>query len=154
MNRGPGFRRPWLAGSLLAAAVLLSGCATEAADEPAQDMQLSSFSSADELLAAVNGLHGCDPDTTAEPVTIVFDGYQPQYAMCSEALQVVRYENEEDRITVSDMLPNGQNAPTGIAEGANWHVLPLPGTAAPDEKEMKDLAYQLGGRYMELTEEG
>lgn len=154
MSRGPVFRGSYLAGSLLAAAVLLSGCATEAADEPAQDMQLSSFSSADELLAAVNGLHGCDPDTTAEPVTIVFDGHLPQYAMCSDALQVIRYENEDDRTTVSEMLPNGQNAPAGIAEGANWHVLALPGAASPAEKEMRDLAYQLGGRYVEFPGEG
>lgn len=143
-----------VAGTLLAAAALLAGCASGAAGEPAPDVQLSRFGSADELLAAVNGLYGCDPETAAEPGTIVFDGYLPQYAMCSEGLQIVRYENEDDRITVSNLLPNGQNGPEGMAEGANWHVLPRPGTSAPDEKELKDLAYQLGGRYVDLMAEG
>ena len=43
-----------VAGTLLAAAALLAGCASGAAGEPAPDVQLSRFGSADELLAAVN----------------------------------------------------------------------------------------------------
>jgi len=137
------------------AGLLLAGCSAGPAGDPAAEMELSSFSSADELLAAVNGLYGCDPGTETEPTAIVFDGHLPQYAMCTDTLQVVRYENEDDRITAADMLSHGQDGPAGMAEGANWHVMAVgaPGDG-PSEKDMKDLSYQLGGRYTERTDAG
>lgn len=142
-----------ITGAALITGGLLSGCAATAAEEPPPATELSSFESVDELSAAVNGLYGCDPDTEQEPVTISFDGYLPEYAMCTEALQLVRFHNAEDREKVSGMLTaGGENVPPGFGEGSNWHVFVLQnGAEAPSEKDMKDLAYQLGGRYVSVT---
>lgn len=103
------------------AVVLAAGCGSsrEQAPEPAE---LSSFTWAQELLAAVNGLHGCDAGTSAEPVIMAFEEIStPEYAMCTDTLQVIRFASAEDRLTVTGKLAQGtENGPAGIAEGSNW----------------------------------
>ena len=103
----------------------------------------------EELSDAVSGILDCGPGSGAEPVTLMFDGHLPEYAMCSDSVQLVRYENPADRAKVSDMLPDAENGPEEVAEGGNWHVLVLPEREAPPSSaEMENLADQLGGRYI------
>ncbi|MGW9404790.1 hypothetical protein ACWGQ2_12605 [Arthrobacter sp. NPDC055585] len=134
-----------------AAVVLAAGCGSTG-EQVAEPAELSSFTSAQELLAAVNGLHGCDAGTSAEPVIMAFEEIATlEYAMCTDTLQVIRFASAEDRITVSGKLAEGaENGPAGIAEGSNWYVFPLLRGPVPSEEDMRDLAYELGGRYLEL----
>ncbi|WP_312180542.1 hypothetical protein [Arthrobacter sp.] len=139
----------FLAGTGVVVAAALAGCSAGAAEEPAE---LSDFGSIEELSDAVSRVLDCEPESGAEPVTLMFDGYLPEYAMCSDSVQLVRYENQADRAKVSDMLPNSQNGPEVVAEGGNWHVLVLPtGEAPPTAAEMENLADQLGGRYITVA---
>lgn len=141
--------KTFMAGTGVIVSAALAGCAAGAADEP---VALSEYGSMEELSDAVSSILDCETGSDAEPVTLMFDGYLPEYAMCSDSVQLVRYENPEDREMVSRMLPNAENGPEGVAEGGNWHVLVLPtGEAPPTAAEMEKLADQLGGRYVAVA---
>ncbi|MCQ1956405.1 hypothetical protein NNX39_07820 [Arthrobacter sp. zg-Y826] len=145
-----------------ATVLLLSACTdggSSAADEqPAPagrtvEDALSSFGSIDEAYDAVAGVLDCDPGSTAEPVTIQIDGYLPEYRMCTDTVEIVRYENEADRTKASELLNAAENPLPYFAEGSNWHVLVLPGREGgkPGSDHIAALAEELGGRFVGLA---
>ncbi|UWX95974.1 hypothetical protein N2K95_09715 [Arthrobacter zhaoxinii] len=114
--------------------------------------RVPSFASIHEAYDAVAGVLGCDPGTTAEPVTVHIDGSTAEYRMCTDTVEIVRYDNEADRSKASDLLHGAENGPAYFAEGSNWHVLVLPGREgqAPGPEEIAALAQELGGRYISV----
>ncbi|MCQ1950439.1 hypothetical protein NNX28_10905 [Arthrobacter sp. zg-Y859] len=142
-----------------ATVLLLSACtdagSSSADEQPAQaggtvEDTLSSFGSIDEAYDAVAGALDCDPGTTAEPVTMQIDGYLPEYRMCTDTVEIVRYENEADRTKGSELLNAAENPLPYFAEGSNWHVLVLPGREGgkPSSDHVAALAEELGGRFV------
>ncbi|MCC3271287.1 hypothetical protein MUK71_09780 [Arthrobacter zhangbolii] len=131
---------------LLPAAFLLAACTAASSTEPA----LSSFASVDEAYDAVAATLDCDPATTAEPVTVEIDGYLPQYRMCTETVEIIRYDNEADRMEATELIEGAENGPGYFAEGNNWHVLVLPGRdgTVPGSNEVSELADAMGGRFV------
>ncbi|MCC9145613.1 MULTISPECIES: hypothetical protein [unclassified Arthrobacter] len=145
-------------GAAAALVLLLSGCtAAGPEDEGSQSAPggdgLSSFASVDDAYDAVAAVLDCDPATTAEPVTIEIDGHLPAYRMCTEAVEVIHYENEADRSKASDLVHGAESGPPYFAEGSNWQVLVLPGREGqvPDPDEITALARELGGRYVRMS---
>ncbi|MCQ1986619.1 hypothetical protein [Arthrobacter sp. zg-Y844] len=114
-----------------------------------------SFASVNEVYDAVAGVLDCDPGTTAEPVTIQIDGYLPEYRMCTDAVEIVRYENEADRAKASELLQAAENPFPYFAEGSNWHVLVLPDREGrmPGPDQIAALAAELGGSYVSAAGE-
>ena len=152
-------------GTAAVVMLLLSGCAgvsdkdEEAAPAPSSPSEagtLSSFGSIDEAYDAVAGVLDCDTGTAAEPVTVQIDGYLPEYRMCTDTVEVVRYENEADRTKASDLLNSAGNPLPYFAEGGNWHVLVLPDREGvlPASEEISALAEQLDGRYVAAAAAG
>ncbi|MCC3291415.1 MULTISPECIES: hypothetical protein [unclassified Arthrobacter] len=143
-----------------AATVLLLSACTDAGSSSADEQAapagrtvegtLSSFGSVNEVYDAVVGVLDCDPGTTAEPVTMQIDGYLPEYRMCTDTVEIVRYENEADRTKASELLNAAENPLPYFAEGSNWHVLVLPGREGqmPGPDQTAALAEELGGRFV------
>lgn len=124
--------------------------AAVASSEPEAADGSTGFASVEQAYDAVAAVLPCASGVTAEPVSIMIDGHLPEYAMCTEAVQVVRYPNAADREKGSALLDDAEPGSGYRAEGSNWQVLVLPGRAGyvPSPTEVEQLAAELGGRYV------
>lgn len=153
------WQRRMLAAGVAAAAALTAACGNsgDPADESegvtnfASIIELSEFSSIGDLYDAVDAAVGCDEGTTVEPVEFTFDIYTPEYAMCTDSLQLVLYQSWTDREKVHErIVQGGENSPDGFAEGENWHAFELPRPEAADPADVQSLAEELGGVWVQI----
>ena len=70
--------------------------------------------------------------------------------MCTDTVEIVRYETEADRAKATELVTGAENPFPYFAEGSNWQVLVLPGREGgiPGSNEINALSEQLGGRYI------
>ncbi|MHA7274061.1 hypothetical protein ACX80Z_11565 [Arthrobacter sp. TMT4-20] len=111
------------------------------------------YESLDAVYAEVDDFLDCDADRETEPIVDRSAGApMAEYAVCSDLLQIVWFENEADRVSGSEIYADGQD-PIYVVEGGNWLVLDLAEAAGQErsEKDLEGLATELGANYRTLN---
>ncbi|WP_159619385.1 hypothetical protein [Arthrobacter zhaoguopingii] len=139
----------------LGLALLLGGCAGNAA-RPG-DGDLPAFASIEEAREAIGEVMPCGADPLAEPTANMIAGFTPEYAMCSENVQVEFYATEDDREASAKAYSNSGGTsytriPVNLVEGRNWLVLDLSEARGADSQggELKRLAEELDARFTQV----
>lgn len=135
---------------VLGTGALLAGC-VGGSEVPSASMP--TYESLDAVYADVDDFLDCDADRDAEPIVDRSSGGpMAEYAVCSDLLQIVWFENGADRVSGSQIYADGQD-PIYVVEGENWLVLDLAEAVGQErsEKDLDGLATQLGANYRTLN---
>lgn len=142
------------AAAVLGLALLLSGCAGNA--RPG-DGDLPAFASIEEARGAIGEVMPCAADPLTEPTVNMIAGFTPEYAMCSENVQVEFYATEDDREASVKAYSNSggtfyTRVPVNLVEGKNWLVLDLSEARGEgsQREELKRLAEELDARFTQV----
>jgi hypothetical protein len=149
------FRKP-AAAAVVGLALLLGGCVGNAGRTG--DGDLPAFASIEEARDAVGEVMPCGADPLTEPTVNMIANFPPEYAMCSDHVQVEFYATEDDREASSKAYASSGGSsytqiPVNLVEGKNWLVLDLSEARGADSQgdELKRLAKELNARFTQVN---
>lgn len=139
-----------MAFAMLGLGVLITSCSGDGGEssEP-----LPAYDSLDAAYAEVDEVLGCDADRATEPIVDRSAGApMAEYAVCSELLQIVWFQDEADRVSGQRIYADGSD-PIYMVEGQNWLVIDLAEAVGKErsEKDLEALATELGANYQVLN---
>ena len=137
-----------VAVAMFLVAALLTGCTPQ--DQP-RGGNLRSFSSIDEVYAAVDDILGCESDPAGEPIVPIGDGVPLTSAqkLCFENVQLDLYPDQNALQESYQLLSDSNQGKIHLVHGKNWMVVDFSRMASgqPSRWNPERLANELNGEY-------